>query len=202
MDTVTSPRRIHPLVGTAAVALTVVSLVGVAAITGLLPTSHGEVSPQITTSNPAAATPQQQVNNLAQTAPSTSYSTPLQTPQNTPVPSAVATRCSNCGQVEAIRTVQHTPQASGVGIVAGALLGGILGHQVGAGNGRTLATVAGAGAGGYAGNEVEKHSRTTTTYVIEVRMENGKLRSFPRNTDDWHVGDQVRVVNGQLRSLG
>jgi len=33
-------------------------------------------------------------------------------------------------------------------------------------------------------------------------MENGKLRSFPRATDDWHVGDQVRVVNGQLSQRG
>ena len=41
--------RIHPLVATAAVAVTLVSLVGVAAITGVLPNSHGTTAPVVTT---------------------------------------------------------------------------------------------------------------------------------------------------------
>jgi uncharacterized protein YcfJ len=34
--------------------------------------------------------------------------------------------------------------------------GGVLGHQVGGGKGKTLATVAGAAGGAYAGNQVQK----------------------------------------------
>ena len=37
--------RIHPLVATAAVAVTLVSLVGIAAITGVIPSSHGTTAP-------------------------------------------------------------------------------------------------------------------------------------------------------------
>lgn len=47
---------------------------------------------------------------------------------------------------------QHSP----VGIAAGAVIGGILGNQVGGGNGRTLATVGGAVGGGYLGDVVGK----------------------------------------------
>jgi uncharacterized protein YcfJ len=38
-----------------------------------------------------------------------------------------------------------------LGTGAGALIGGVLGHQVGGGTGRTVATVAGVAAGGFAG---------------------------------------------------
>ncbi|MGH8085820.1 MAG: glycine zipper 2TM domain-containing protein [Lysobacter sp.] len=42
------------------------------------------------------------------------------------------------------------------GTVAGALIGGALGNQVGGGNGKKAATVAGAIAGGFIGNKVDK----------------------------------------------
>lgn len=42
------------------------------------------------------------------------------------------------------------------GMVAGAVIGGLLGHSVGKGDGRTLATVAGAVGGGYAGREIDR----------------------------------------------
>jgi uncharacterized protein YcfJ len=41
--------------------------------------------------------------------------------------------------------------------VAGAIIGGLVGNQVGSGNGRKAATVAGAAAGGYIGNRVDKN---------------------------------------------
>jgi len=196
MDVIKSPSRIHPLLATAAVAVTLVSLVGVAAITGLLPNSNSAVTPAqiVSASADTSQNNPQPASNTRQT------QTPARNMES-PVP-AVAAICNNCGEVSAIRAVQHTPKASGVGVVAGAVLGGILGNQIGSGNGRTLATVAGAGAGGYAGNEVEKNSRTTTSYVVEVRMDNGKIRSFPQSGEGWRVGDQVRVLNGHLTSRG
>jgi outer membrane lipoprotein SlyB len=87
-----------------------------------------------------------------------------------------------------------------VGVVGGAVVGGLLGNQVGSGNGRTLATIAGAVGGGYAGNEVEKRTHTTTTYQVRVRMENGQMRNFPyTNPPNWRQGDRVRVVDGSLQ---
>jgi len=196
MEVTKSPQRIHPLVATAAVALTLVSLVGVAAITGLLPTSNSTNAPQ---QQVAESNTTQQAALSKNTDSSQAQSAPRNNGSTAP---ALAAICQSCGEVQAIRAVLHTPKASGVGIVAGAVLGGILGNQVGSGNGRTLATVAGAGAGGYAGNEVEKSSRTTTSYMVDVRMDNGKLRSFPQSGEGWRVGDQVRVVNGHLTSRG
>jgi outer membrane lipoprotein SlyB len=101
--------------------------------------------------------------------------------------------------VEAVRTVEHQAKPSGVGAVAGALIGGVIGNRFGAGNGRALMTVGGAVGGGVAGNEIEKHAHTTTSYVIDVRMENGKLRHFNSAAlPGWHAGDPVKVVDGRL----
>jgi uncharacterized protein YcfJ len=58
-------------------------------------------------------------------------------------------------------TVQHRAPAKDehriAGTAIGAVAGGLLGHAVGGGHGKTLATVAGAAAGGYAGNRVQKN---------------------------------------------
>jgi len=107
----------------------------------------------------------------------------------------------SAGTAESVHAVPQQRQAPGVGMVAGAVLGGVLGNQVGGGNGRKLATVAGAVGGGYAGNEIEKRTRATTTYNVRVRMEDGEVRTFPyEQQPNWSAGDRVRVVNGQLTS--
>ncbi|WP_374701297.1 glycine zipper 2TM domain-containing protein [Chitinimonas sp. BJB300] len=51
------------------------------------------------------------------------------------------------------------------GTVVGGLLGGVLGNQVGGGNGKKLATVAGAAGGAYAGNQVQKNMQDGDTYT-------------------------------------
>jgi len=43
------------------------------------------------------------------------------------------------------------------GTVGGALIGGLLGNTIGGGRGRTVATAAGIGAGGYLGNSMGCH---------------------------------------------
>lgn len=255
--------RIHPLVATAAVAVTLVSLVGIAAITGVLPNSHGTTAPVIATTAPAPLmTSTQKDGRMMPNEPVATNSTapayvtgpasnqyvepvappvvkhaaphkpvthvPTYNPNYASEPSQQSRQskqsrqsqsqpydrdyqvaqgpavCHNCGRVESI-VAQHEPvaQGSGVGVAAGAVLGGILGNQVGGGNGRTLATVAGAVAGGYGGNEVEKRTRSTTTYRVRVRMEDGEIRTFPQSGQDgWQVGDRVRVVNGALTTRG
>ena len=66
-------------------------------------------------------------------------------------------------QVTHTRPVQDHDRLIGTGL--GALVGGVLGHQVGGGNGKTLATVAGAAAGGYAGNRIQKKTQEDDTYT-------------------------------------
>ncbi|MFL9925871.1 glycine zipper 2TM domain-containing protein [Herbaspirillum lusitanum] len=198
-NAIKTSNRIHPLVAAAAVALILVSLVGVAAITGLLPTSNSTNSPQqqmaMNQQAQAGQMQQAQPQQLASSAPISNQAAQ----RNEPAPAQV---CNSCGEVAGVRTVTSHPKTSGVGIVGGAVVGGLLGNQVGGGTGRTLATVAGAVGGGYAGNKIEENTRTTTSYVVEVRMDNGKIRSFPQTADNWRAGDKVRVVNGRLESRG
>jgi outer membrane lipoprotein SlyB len=111
--------------------------------------------------------------------------------------------CYDCGRVEAVNAVQTQAAPSGVGMIAGGVVGGLLGNQVGGGNGKKIATVAGAVGGGYAGHEIEKRTRSTTTYEVRVRMEDGRTRTFPYNSQpQWSSGDRVRVVDGYLKARG
>ncbi|WP_199099103.1 glycine zipper 2TM domain-containing protein [Dyella sp. ASV21] len=56
------------------------------------------------------------------------------------------------------------------GTAIGAVAGGVIGHQVGGGKGKTLATVGGAVAGGVVGNQVQKnHQDNNATYTTERR---------------------------------
>lgn len=209
--------RIHPLMAAAAVSVTLVSLIGVAAITGILPTSkatqgteNAAAVPPVQTALMAPAQPQQ-ANQSTTKAPTVRHSTTAQhsQPRSTRQANdgmqqqAAAQTCLDCGRVESVQAVQTAAPASGVGVGVGAVVGGLLGNQVGNGNGRTLATIAGAVGGGYAGNEVEKRTRTATTYQVRVRMEDGEMRTFPQSdANGWRAGDRVRVVNGQLTSRG
>jgi outer membrane lipoprotein SlyB len=109
--------------------------------------------------------------------------------------------CSACGVVESIRQQTQRAQGSGVGAGVGAVVGGLLGNQIGGGTGRQLATVAGSVGGAVIGNQVEGNARATHSYVITVRMDNGKTRTFHQSAQPgWRPGDHVRVVNGALRA--
>lgn len=112
---------------------------------------------------------------------------------------AVQAKCDNCGTVTDVKTVKKEGEASGVGAVAGGVLGGVVGHQIGSGRGNTAATIIGAGAGAYAGHQVEKNQKSTTTYQVVVKMEDGKNRTFNFSKEtSYRVGDKVKVVDGKL----
>jgi len=209
METNKTPHRIHPLMAAAAIGVLLVSLTGVAAMTGLLPSSHGSPEPTTVLSTPTSM-------NDAKTASNDIDATTLKSvpdTNNKPVSHPATTSsyrqaqtshvCHTCGRVESVQAVQQTAKPSGLGVVAGALVGGVLGNQVGAGNGRAISTVAGAVGGGFAGNEIEKRTHTTTAYEVRVRMEDGHVRTFPQSSqNNWRVGDRVKVVNGSLTSEG
>ncbi|KGI78122.1 glycine zipper 2TM domain-containing protein [Oleiagrimonas soli] len=63
------------------------------------------------------------------------------------------------------KPVKDQHQIAGTAI--GAVAGGLLGHQVGGGKGKTLATVAGAVAGGYAGKKVQENHQENATYTTQ-----------------------------------
>lgn len=114
-------------------------------------------------------------------------------------PEKVAAVCTNCGAVSSVRAVREQGEAGMIGPAAGGLIGGVAGNQIGSGSGRTIATIVGAGAGAAIGTEVERRSKSTTSYVVAVRMNDGTSRSFTYpNEPGVSVGDKVRVVDGRL----
>jgi len=110
--------------------------------------------------------------------------------------------CANCGNVESIREITTRAQGSGVGAAGGAILGGLLGNQIGGGHGRQLATVAGAVGGAVVGNQVEGNIKATSSYEIRVRLDDGSARTFhQQNAPGWRQGERVRVIKGALHSV-
>jgi outer membrane lipoprotein SlyB len=104
--------------------------------------------------------------------------------------------------VESVRTIKHRAEGSGLGAAGGAVIGGLLGNQIGGGTGRTIATAAGAIGGAVVGNQVEGNIKATTSYEIRVRLDDGTLRTFRQSSPPaWRSGDRVRIVKGRLRSV-
>jgi hypothetical protein len=202
----TTTNRIHPLMAAAAASVIVVSLVGTAAITGILPSSNSAPSPQaaalLTSQNayapgaygqPIQGQPlpsQLQAQQIGYTQPvqaqPAGYAQPVQgayaqpaamyaqaAPLAAPAPAPVVIKETIIKEVPAKqaaprpRTVVHhtyarndyyapapRPQPNYIGIGTGAVIGGLIGNQVGGGNGKKLATVAGIIGGGMLGNQM------------------------------------------------
>lgn len=107
---------------------------------------------------------------------------------------AAVARCDQCGVVQEIHSETQKGKATALGAVGGAVVGGILGNQVGKGDGNTVATIAGAVGGAYAGREIEKHQRKKTVWLTKVKMETGESRVFSSDHDPaWSQGKQVEV---------
>lgn len=82
----------------------------------------------------------------------------------------VQTPQEDCKDVQVTRKVKAADDRQIAGTVIGGLVGGLLGHQVGGGNGKTLATVAGVAGGAYAGNRVEKNMQDRNTETSTKRQ--------------------------------
>ena len=171
--------RIHPLMAGAAVSVILVSLLGIAAMTGVLPTSHATVgAPAAVQTAPLAA-------QALAAAPVPALTQPV-VPQVAAAP-AVHSEGTKHKTVVHHHSVQHPQvqaqpgqqfsqapayqqpapayqqpapvvQNSPIGIGVGAVVGGWLGNHIGGGKGKTLATIAGAVGGGYVGNEIAKRN--------------------------------------------
>jgi outer membrane lipoprotein SlyB len=112
---------------------------------------------------------------------------------------AAARACANCGTVQAVNAVERPGEGSGLGAIGGAVVGGVLGNQIGDGSGRRIATVAGAAAGAYGGHQVEKHVKSSKSWNVVVRMQDGESRTFPFASEPgFRSGDRVKVVDGRL----
>jgi outer membrane lipoprotein SlyB len=166
------------LLWSAGIAVILFCAAGIAAFTGWMPTSMGGTGDGVMPDKHSAntATP------VARTA-------------------HARARCAECGVIESMREIDVRGEGTGLGAVGGAVVGGVLGHQVGSGRGNDVATVLGAVGGAVAGNQIEKSARSTKSYEITVRLEDGSSRVINEaNPPTWRTGDKVKVINGVIQS--
>jgi outer membrane lipoprotein SlyB len=201
-----SKSRAHPMLIIASTAVVIFSVVATAAVLGWVPNSFGGTAPTdaVAVASPVTAgTPAQHV---ALKAP------PLRMAA-APVTHRQANRermhheatlaCWNCGVVESMREVTSGGDGSGLGAAGGAVVGGLLGNQVGGGHGRDAMTVVGAIGGALAGNQIEKQVKTTHSYQTTVRMSDGSSRAMAQATEPvWRNGDHVKIVDGVVTLAG
>jgi outer membrane lipoprotein SlyB len=210
--------RAHPLMVITATTLILTCLIAIGVMTGIVPSPNAkERAAQQNAAAPAAQTPapdyrqsarapstaaQERERTAAPRPPgsigSTSSSAAGGTVAGTP-PSAPAV-CNNCGTVTSVRAVKQQGEAGLVGPIAGGAVGGLVGSQIGSGSGKTIATIVGAAGGAAVGTEAERRYKSSTSYVVGVRLNDGTSRSFTyANAPGVERGDKVRVVDGRLQ---
>jgi uncharacterized protein YcfJ len=132
----------------------------------------------------------------------------------TPVEKKLKVARQDCHDEQVTRVRDTKDPHRIAGSVVGAVVGGVLGNQVGGGSGKTIATVAGAAGGGYAGNRIEKRMQQGNTYttteqrcvtVYDTRQKSlgydvryrldGKVATVRMQHDP---GPRIAVVNGEL----
>lgn len=220
MNTVSTHRPLHPVLWLAAIAVILLSITGIAAITGLIPTSKSAESPSIP--QPVASVPAPSPVAIATPAETPALKPPVVVKHAAPVkhhavekmartetppqpapalaPPPPPSICNDCGRIASVQRIAQEGEGSGVGAVAGGALGGLLGNNVGQGNGRTLATIAGVVGGAMLGNKVEKSRKQTMTYKTTVRFDDGTSQVFNSDHEQgFREGERVRLVNGAIQ---
>lgn len=99
------------------------------------------------------------------------------------------------GTISRIDPVQiQSSEQFGVGALLGGVAGGLLGHQMGGGHGRTVATVAGTLLGGYAGSTLQQGTQMQPGQHIFVHLQSGVTVGVTQPADPaLRVGDMVRI---------
>lgn len=187
------------LIWIAGIAVTLFCAAAIAALMGWIPSSMGGAQDSAARPAPAKVA-DQPAGAAAARARAEAPPRSAALPAARPVPAAAAqAACAQCGVIESTRAVEVRPEGSGIGAVGGAVVGGILGNQVGGGHGRELATVAGAVGGVVAGNEIERRMKTTSGYEVTVRLEDGRAQVVREaNPPAWRVGQKVKLVEGAI----
>ena len=101
--------------------------------------------------------------------------------------------CNDCGQVTAVSVADKPGDSNAVGLIAGGVAGAVLGHQIGGGFGKDLATLAGAVGGAYAGKKIQENMATSKVWTVGVKYQNGNSANFEfANDPGLKVGDAVK----------
>ena len=100
------------------------------------------------------------------------------------------------GIVQQIDNVTLQDEATPVGSVGGAVIGGIAASSIGKGTGSAIASTLGAILGGVIGSNVEKHANSSSGYKIIVKMDNSnEMIAVVQEADiPFKVGQRVKVL--------
>ena len=201
--------RLHPLLSVAAVSLTVLSAVGIAALTGVLPHSRGSSEPVIApevqkpiehaVTMPAPATPLAKpkprpvARHVAPLPPVAQAPQAIEAAKPAPLPGVM-------GVVDSVKEVEQKGENPIAGPIIGGIAGAVLGHQFGEGRGKTVGTAVGAGAGILGGKVIEEKVRATKHWETTVRLDDGSTQTIKSESQPaFHAGERVRLVDGQIQ---
>jgi outer membrane lipoprotein SlyB len=224
-------RTLHPLLMAAAASVIVFSAVGVAAITGLLPSSKGSVKEEtpVAVSEAPAAQPAPAVQSAPAAPASTSpalhkpakkrvvHTAPKPLPAPAPAPAPVTYEpvaqapqaveapkpAVKPGLVGTVEAVREVT-ADGKANGIGAVAGGAVGGILGhqLKHDSKLVTLVGAAAGAFIGNEAQKRQNATKHWELTVRFDDGTMQTVTsQNEPFWHQGDRVRLLDGKLQPV-
>jgi len=180
--------KTHPVLIAAGIAVLVFSMLGAAALMGVLPTASTKPAE-------VGVLPQSGGTAVAQRsapAPTAQPARPAPAPAK-----AAAAPCATCGVIESVREVQVKGESSGIGAVAGGVAGGLVGNQFGSGGTRALLTIGGAAGGAFAGDAIERNVKKRTAWRVTVRLDDGTVLTLSQKTQPpFGVGERVRIVDG------
>ncbi len=104
-----------------------------------------------------------------------------------------AVACHDCGKVTSVVVSEKAGDSGAVGLIAGGVAGALLGHQVGGGRGKDVATIAGAAGGAYAGKKVEEKMNSTKVWTVHVQYDSGNKAQFNFDKDPgMAAGDKIK----------
>jgi uncharacterized protein YcfJ len=103
-----------------------------------------------------------------------------------------------CRDVEVVHQKAPRDQHRVAGTATGAVLGGLLGNQVGGGSGKKIATVVGAVAGGIAGNKVQQRTQGNDTYTT-LESECETLTNYVDTVIGYDVTYRIGQQQGSIR---
>lgn len=110
--------------------------------------------------------------------------------------------CLDCGKVTNVSVRDQKGGSNALGVIAGGAAGALLGNQVGGGSGKTIATVAGAVGGAYAGKKIQENMGSAKVWTVEVQYDNGERRSFDFNQDPGvQRGDRVKNAGQSIMRI-
>lgn len=104
------------------------------------------------------------------------------------------------GSITRLEAAFINNDATGIGALGGAVVGGVAGSTLGGGTGRVLTALGGAILGGLLGTGIERGLNSKDAVEVTVQLDDGQMLAIVQELGDeeraFAVGDRVRVLRG------